>query len=158
MIVVYRKIYNAFVEEIDGVDNGVNPWTGDSNYAVTTTVSRRVKFLYPSWTEPMSPQLESERFRLACGLMLGEFADRIHSQVDVLLPAREIVIKALDTASSIHPSGEILLLERECPFMDHLMELENERNINGRTKFVLVQAKDGNWYVEEMLMLVWDDT
>lgn len=144
MEIVYNKVYNAFVEEVDGVDNGVNPYTGESNYAVTTSLSRRVKFLQPSWNETTSAQLESERFRLACGLMLGEFAGRIHSQVDVILPAREVVIKALDNASSIHPSNEILMLERECPFMDHLMELENERGIAGRTKFVLVQGKDGS--------------
>lgn len=79
------------------------------------------------------------------GMMLGEFTERLHGFVDILLPAREIVIRALDQASEIYPSGEIVLLEEECPFMEHLMEIEKERGIEGRTKFVVVYSKDGSW-------------
>lgn len=79
------------------------------------------------------------------GMMLGEFTERLHGFVDILLPAREIVIRALDQASEIHPSGGIVLLEEECPFMEHLMEIEKERGIEGRTKFVVVYSKDGSW-------------
>ena len=57
-------------------------------------------------------ELELERFRLAMGMMLGEFAERLHGQVDVLLPAREIVEKALKDAESVHPSKEILVMDQ----------------------------------------------
>jgi len=44
-------MYDSFVEEVDGVDNGIDPFTGDSNYEVTTTLSSRVKRLSVPWTE-----------------------------------------------------------------------------------------------------------
>lgn len=47
-------MYDGFVEEIDGVDNGVDAYTGERNYAVSTTVSKRVSRLYPAWNEPYS--------------------------------------------------------------------------------------------------------
>lgn len=89
---------------------------------------------------------ELDGFRLAMGMMLGEFTERLHGLVDVLLPARELVVKALNEAKTVHPSESILLMEQECPFMDHLMEIEKERGIEGRTKFVVVYNKDGSWY------------
>lgn len=79
------------------------------------------------------------------GMMLGEFTERLHGFVDILLPAREIVSRSLDEANTIHPSGQIVLMEEECPFMEHLMEIEKERGIEGRTKFVVVHNKDGSW-------------
>ena len=75
-------------------------------------------------------------------MMLEEFAERLYGQTDVFLPAREIVVEALDKAKTVHPSKEIVVIHQDCPFMDHLMELEKERRIEGRTKFVLVHNKD----------------
>ena len=49
--VVHKKLYDSFVQEIDGVDNGIDPCTGDMNYQVTTTISSRVKRLAVPWTE-----------------------------------------------------------------------------------------------------------
>ena len=91
-------------------------------------------------------ELELERFRLAMGMMLGEFAERLHGQVDVLLPAREIVEKAMKDAENVYPSKEIVVIERECPFLDHIVEVEKEQGIEGRTKFVVVPGEDGAWY------------
>lgn len=49
--VVHKKLYDSFVQEIDGVDNGIDPCTGEMNYQVTTTISSRVKRLAVPWTE-----------------------------------------------------------------------------------------------------------
>ena len=51
---LWMKMYDGFVEEIDGVDNGVDAYTGERNFAVSTTVSKRVSRLYPAWNEPYS--------------------------------------------------------------------------------------------------------
>ena len=66
-------------------------------------------------------------------MMLEEFAERLYGQTDVFLPAREIVVEALDKAKTVHPSKEIVVIHQDCPFMDHLMELEKERRIEGRS-------------------------
>ena len=50
----HTRVYDNFVEEIDGVDNGIDPSTGEANYAVTTTLSKRVKRLLIAWNEEYS--------------------------------------------------------------------------------------------------------
>ena len=42
-------MYENFLEEIDGVDNGVCAYEGLPKYKVTTTLSNRVGYLRPSW-------------------------------------------------------------------------------------------------------------
>ena len=90
---------------------------------------------------------ELDGFRLAMGMMLGEFVERLHSLTDILLPARVIVEKALDEAKTIHPSGKIILMEESCPFMEHLLEIEKERGIEGQVEFAVVYNKDESWRV-----------
>lgn len=50
-------MYDNFVEEVDGVDNGIDPSSGVSNYAVSTSLSKRVKRLAISWNEEYSVAL-----------------------------------------------------------------------------------------------------
>ncbi len=52
--ILHERMYDNFVEEIDGVDNGIDPYSGEANYAVTTTISKRVKRLLISWNEEHS--------------------------------------------------------------------------------------------------------
>ena len=90
---VYRNTYDLFVEEIDGNDNGIDAYTGSPQYKVTTAISSRVARLGISWTEEYSEEKELERFRLAMGMMFGEFTQRVHHEVDEILPARSIVME-----------------------------------------------------------------
>lgn len=48
---IHHKLYDTFVEEVDGVDNGIDSFNGEANYEVTTTLSSRVKRLAVPWTE-----------------------------------------------------------------------------------------------------------
>ena len=95
-------MYDGLVEEVDGNDNGIESGTGTKNYKVTSAVSSRVARLYPEWNEEYTRELEQERFRLAMGMMMKEFSERLHEIVDVLLPARIIVEKVSDLLFSIH--------------------------------------------------------
>ena len=52
--VVYRRMYDNFVEEIDGVDNGIDPFCGERNYSVTTGLSSRIKRLSIPWNRHQS--------------------------------------------------------------------------------------------------------
>ena len=49
MIFFQLQVYENFLEEIDGVDNGVPAYEGVAKYKVTTTLSSRVGCLRPSW-------------------------------------------------------------------------------------------------------------
>ena len=56
---------------------------------------------------------------------------------------RDSVERALDEATRVHPSGEILLLETFCPWKEHLYELEAEREMKTIPKFVLWRDAKG---------------
>lgn len=65
------------------------------------------------------------------------------------LPARELVVAALDGAAAVDESGEVIELATPCPWKEHLLQLEKERDIAGKVKFVVfedVRAK--NWRVQ----------
>lgn len=147
---VYQNTYDHFVEEIDGNDNGIDAYTGSPQYKVTTTISSRVSRLGISWTEEYSEEKELERFRLAMGMVFGEFTQRVHHEVDEILPARSIVKEALDAAETVHPSKAIIVIEKSCPYMEHIFDIEKERGIEGQTKFILVHNTDGSWRVRAM--------
>ena len=51
---IHKKIYESFVEEVDGIDNGIDCCKGESNYQVSTSISSRVKRLSIPWTEEYS--------------------------------------------------------------------------------------------------------
>lgn len=40
------------MEEIDGFDNGLAPAAGEPRYALSTTLSARVRRLNPRWNDP----------------------------------------------------------------------------------------------------------
>ena len=62
------------------------------------------------------------------------------------LPARSIVRAALEGAAAVHGSGAIMVLERFCPWKDHLYELEGEGVAPaGRAQYMLFQDTAGSW-------------
>ena len=83
------------------------------------------------------------------GLMLGEFTERLYDIVDQILPVRAIVCKALEEAELVHPSKQIIVVEKSCPFMDYLIESEKEGGIEGQTKFAVFCNDDGSWYMND---------
>ncbi|XP_040437059.1 MYG1 exonuclease isoform X2 [Falco naumanni] len=50
--VLYDKLYENFVQEIDAIDNGIAQAEGEPRYALTTTLSARVGHLNPRWNDP----------------------------------------------------------------------------------------------------------
>ncbi|KAK3101510.1 hypothetical protein FSP39_004104 [Pinctada imbricata] len=49
--IIFDKVYENFVEEIDAIDNGVNQYDGEPKYHISTTISSRVGNLNPLWNE-----------------------------------------------------------------------------------------------------------
>ncbi|XP_058229347.1 UPF0160 protein MYG1, mitochondrial isoform X2 [Hemibagrus wyckioides] len=47
--ILYDKMYENFVEEVDAVDNGISQYDGEARYTVSTTLSTRVSHLNPWW-------------------------------------------------------------------------------------------------------------
>lgn len=74
-----------------------------------------------------------------------EFCDAVKFVVLDLLPAREIVEKAITERNSIDSSGEIILLEQSCMWKEHLFEIEKELDIVGKIKYVIYYDGKSQW-------------
>jgi len=150
--ILFNKVYENFVEEVDGVDNGVDQCPEKPRYAVTTTLGSRVRGLQPAWNEPEKNTRENmdKLFATAMDYVGAEFADRVHSYFKIWLPARTLVATALDSRFEIDPSGEVLSLGvGGCPWKDHLMDLELEKTVDPPIKYVLFEDSNaGTWRIQ----------
>jgi uncharacterized UPF0160 family protein len=106
------QLYATLIEELDAIDNGIEVSDAPLRYKVTTTLSSRIGRLNPSWNKPNTPEAMNERFREAMLVATGEFVDRARGFIESWWPAREIVARALECRQSVHPSGQVILLDR----------------------------------------------
>ena len=65
-------------------------------------------------------------------------------------PAREIVRDAIATRKEYHESGEIIKLNKHCPWIDHLLSLEEEMGIQGEIKFAIFFDAINSWRVQSI--------
>lgn len=92
---LHLKLYDDFVEAIDGIDNGIPQYTSTPAYKSKTDLSSRVSYLNPSWNESSNEQDGMIRFEKASTLAGTEFFERLDYSFKSWLPAREIVVNAL---------------------------------------------------------------
>ncbi|XP_072987492.1 uncharacterized protein [Typha latifolia] len=149
---LYLAIYKSFIEALDAIDNGINQYDTDQppKYVNNTHLSSRVGRLNLNWMDPdQSSEKENAAFHQAMVLAGSEFLESVRFHVKSWLPARSIVIECLSLRGSIDPSGEIMVLDRFCPWKLHLFELEEELKIDPPTKYVLYQdERSKHWRVQ----------
>ncbi|KAL4570610.1 hypothetical protein LXL04_026268 [Taraxacum kok-saghyz] len=139
---LYLAIYKSFMEAIDAIDNGINQYDTDQppKYVNNTHLSSRVGKFNLDWTDPdQSSEKENQAFQKAMNLAGTEFLDSVRFHVKSWLPARSIVMECLAARTGIDPSGEIMVLDRFCPWKLHLYELEQELKTDPLVKYVLYQ-------------------
>lgn len=145
--VLYDKLYENFVEEVDAVDNGVSQCDGEARYTVSTTLSARVGHLNPRWNS--TSQDTEEGFKKAMQMVGEEFLDRLDFYRSSWLPARVIVEEAVRARHQVDPSGEVLLFSQGgCPWKEHLFSLERELEVVTTIKFVLYPDQNANWRIQ----------
>lgn len=54
----------------------------------------------------------------------GEFRQVLENYYHSWLPARQLVVNALQRRFEVDPSGKIMVLDRYCPWTSHLFDLE----------------------------------
>jgi len=147
---IYLKVYKAFIEAVDAIDNGVNMYDTDApaRYENNTGLSARVNKLNPPWNEPTSPEIYYDQFLKAVAVTGKEFVDATKYYGESWILARDYVVSALDDATKTHPSGEILKLPCYCPWKEHLFELESERGTNPLPKYALFEDDKGQWRIQ----------
>lgn len=146
MTILYKKIYENFIREIDAIDNGVPICDGEPRYQITTSLSSRAERFNPEWNTEESVD-ENILFEKAKALVGTEFVDRVLSYATSWLPARDIVIEAIKNAKNVYETGEILELATPCPWKEHLFDLEKDYGIVGVPKYVLMRGDGDDWRV-----------
>ena len=59
-------MYEKFIEEYDGIDNGVNQYDGEPKYKISSLIGARVGSLNPRWNdEDKSEARENSQFEKA---------------------------------------------------------------------------------------------
>ncbi|XP_042361911.1 UPF0160 protein MYG1, mitochondrial [Plectropomus leopardus] len=145
--VLFDKMYENFVEEVDAVDNGISQCDGEARYSVSTTLSARVGHLNPRWNS--KSQDTEEGFRKAMKMVGEEFLDRLEYYQSSWLPARAVVEEAVNGRHQVDPSGEVVLFSQGgCPWKEHLFTLEKELKVETPIKFVLYADQNGQWRVQ----------
>lgn len=120
---LHTKLYDDFMEAIDGIDNGVPlfPATaGKPAYSSKTDLSSRVGHLNPAWNEelPSDPKEREadamRRFERASRMAGEEFFDRVDYTWRSWLPARKIIEDALSNRKNVDgadPKGRLLIFD-----------------------------------------------
>ncbi|KAJ4841241.1 hypothetical protein Tsubulata_022378 [Turnera subulata] len=149
---LFLAVYKNFVEAVDAIDNGVNPYDTDQppRYVNNTSLSHRIGRLNLDWTDSnQSSEKEDEAFQHAMKLAGGEFLESIHFHAKSWLPARSIVMKSLASRKDVDSSGEIIVLTRPLPWKLHIFELEKEMKVDPLIKYVIYQDdRSENWRVQ----------
>lgn len=170
--VVYKKLYDDFIEAVDANDNGVNAY--DRSQLKAAGIEKRFKDggitlaslvgdlnhedpLTPDETRstPENPQAEEDyRFSQASDLMGKSFLRKLHSAVNVWLPARAKVGAAFASRLDNHPSGRIIVLPKAgIPWTQHLLDLEDEASLTEDQKILYIlypekEDQDSRWRIQ----------
>lgn len=133
--IIFKHIYNTFIQEIDSIDNGISICSENTKYQIVTDLSSRVKFLNPPWnSKDLNPNTQ---FLKAMELTGQDFVQHINYAANVWLPARSIVEEAVAKRFEVDPSGEIIELSQCVPWFQHLFAIEKEQNIKPLLKYVI---------------------
>lgn len=172
--ILFRKLYDCFVEAVDANDNGVKRYDGgllekygiragfdDRGFSLASVVSR-YNHAQPKTREEDGEEVkqgkEDERFARASNFMGEQFMMELQERFEAWLPARTEVRKAYAERKKWDDSGRIMVFEdSHMPFADHLYEAEREEATekgvgveDGQVFYVLfpeTKNKDSKWRV-----------
>ncbi|KAG6445534.1 hypothetical protein O3G_MSEX003943 [Manduca sexta] len=145
--IIYRKVYENFIEEIDAIDNGVPMTDDEPRYKIRTNLSNRVGRLNPEWNSKQEIDV-NEIFKKAMVLVCEEFLYTIRYFLSVWLPARVYVKASLENRLNIHSSGKIVEFTERFPWKEHLFDLEKEMDIKDEITYVIFNDKPKSWRVQ----------
>ncbi|KAI9022907.1 metal-dependent protein hydrolase [Phycomyces nitens] len=152
---IYQKTYNDFIESLDANDNGISAYPSDITPLFKespTSLPSRVAKKNPAWNESLTDPEIDARFVEASNLAGEELASYIKNLIASWLPARTLVVDALEHRNEVHLSGRVIALERSCPWKEHLMDLEKERGLTGDKSILYVlypeSIPEGNWRIQ----------
>ncbi|CAH2095780.1 unnamed protein product [Euphydryas editha] len=146
--VIYKKVYENLIEEMDAIDNGVPMTDSEPRYKIRTHLSARIHRLNPEWNSEQTKTID-EDFMKAVSLVSEEFLYTVNYSISVWLPARDYVKSALEERYQVHKSGRILEFKERFPWKEHLFDLEEEMGVN-KIYYVIFHDKPKSWRVQSV--------
>uniref|UniRef100_A0A914V847 Uncharacterized protein n=1 Tax=Plectus sambesii TaxID=2011161 RepID=A0A914V847_9BILA len=146
--VLFEKVYESFIEEVDAGDNGIPPFDGTPRYHVSTTLAARVGHLNPPWNDEHKNY--DEGFKKAFELVGTELTDRVKYYYKSWLPAREVVLKALNERFEVDEGGKVLMFaDGGAPWKEHFFQLEEDLELQDeRITYVTYPDDSGMWRIQ----------
>lgn len=155
VVLLHRKLYDDFIEAIDGIDNGIEQYgSATPAYQSRTDLSSRVSYLNPAWNQSASPTDYDARFEKASSLAGTEFFDRVDYAFRAWLPARQVVVDALKVRrdKSGDEQGRIIVFDKPATWKSHLFDIEGTDESFGAAKgdviYVVYEDESGHWRVQ----------
>eukprot|EP00927_Polykrikos_kofoidii_P079138 TRINITY_DN75932_c0_g1_i1.p1 TRINITY_DN75932_c0_g1~~TRINITY_DN75932_c0_g1_i1.p1 ORF type:complete len:456 (+),score=74.08 TRINITY_DN75932_c0_g1_i1:80-1447(+) len=147
---VWAEFYDSFMEALDGNDNGIEICEGKPKYKDSTNLPSRIARLNPQWNDKAGDsKSQDEAFERACALCGEDAMGVLGNIVDVWLPARALVEKALAERTKVHSSGRVIVLPlSSLPWHDHLYSLEREAGVPDSTRYALFVDQAGMWRIQ----------
>ncbi|XP_054271260.1 MYG1 exonuclease [Macrosteles quadrilineatus] len=142
---VFDHVYENFIQEIDGIDNGIPMFEGEPKYRITTNLSSRCHQFNKQWNTPDSEYNEEASFSEAQKYVGSEFVSKVNRASTIWWPARSMVANAIAKRFNVDPSGQIIELEGHCPWKEHFFNLEKELSIENPILFVIFSDSHRNW-------------
>lgn len=145
--VLYKKLYESFVESVDAIDNGIAQCDCTPRYRLHGTLSGRVSHLNPAWNETNVDV--DKRFSDAMELVGNEFVSALNYLYMTWLPAKNIVAKAFEERFEVDESGKMILLPNGgVPWKEHLFALEKELEVSGLVYTIFQDKLSETWRVQ----------
>lgn len=145
--IIFKKVYENFIQEIDAIDNGVPMTDEEPRYKIQTHLSRRVGRLNPEWNTNQTVNTD-EIFQKAMNLVSEEFLYTVNYFISVWLPARDSVKSAIESRFEVHKSGNIVEFTERFPWKEHLFDIEEEMGLKDEIKYVIFNDKPNSWRVQ----------
>ncbi|KAI8344651.1 metal-dependent protein hydrolase, partial [Chlamydoabsidia padenii] len=151
---IYHKTYKSFIESLDAHDNGISAYPSHLTPLFKpspTSLPTRVGDMNPAWNESLTDTEIDVKFVEASDMAGGELSRYIQTLVSSWLPARSLVVQALECRHQVHPSGRVIALEQSCPWKEHLLDLEKEQGLSTPSILYVLYPEssvNGNWRIQ----------
>lgn len=146
---LWRKIYQDFVEALDAHDNGISVYDPaqtkdlkkrfyDGGIGLGSLVGDLNDHFDTTTKAPEEAQAaEDERFLAASSLMGTTFMRRLSYYHRAWLPARNLVHDSYAARKNYDAKGRVMVFPRGCPWKDHLYTCEAEHPSEEKVIYVL---------------------
>lgn len=130
---IHNRIYESLFKMIDANDNGYEKFESKDklgnpitlNYKNDTGYCKRVGRLCYNFTKAKDFNFDAS-FKFALNLAEEEFIESLSYICYIYLPGYYIVKDAYVNRYSFHKSGQVLFMENEGPWKEHLLTIEEE--------------------------------